>query len=496
MIVEIALLTGRYHATPWGRHVNEAVPEWPPSPFRLLRALLDAWYRKCPDIPAEVVERALKAMSSPPLFCLPPARASHTRSYLAQNSDDLTNKKLVFDGFAVVDRASRILVGWPGMEMDAVARRAISDLCASIGYLGRSESWVEARLLPDASVDWNCRPVTGDVIPPGKETTTVAGVVSPTVFGAVPVEVPARGKGKARQLAWFEALTWGSAEAQAATMNRPPAMEPLLYLRDADALNARSPTSSARAARRVEVVRFTVDGKVRAPLTDAIWIAERVRRNLMGSLKRILGHDRLPALFSGKAPDGRPAEGHPHLSILPLDADADGYVDSLIVSSPRALTADEQLAIDALGTVRRPNGHPLIFTPVRYATREQGLVATMVAVSHTPFAPTRHRRAKRDVDLCRWVTAEVRLECKRRGLPSPIEVQLVSPPSSSKRRARWLDFRRSRKGDAPRMAYGVRAVFAQPVRAPFSLGYGSHFGLGCFVAEAVDATRRSDPAVR
>ena len=31
---------GRYHATPWGHHVNEGLIEWPPSPWRLLRALI------------------------------------------------------------------------------------------------------------------------------------------------------------------------------------------------------------------------------------------------------------------------------------------------------------------------------------------------------------------------------------------------------------------------------------------------------------------------
>ena len=30
----------RYHATPWGAPVNEAQVEWPPSPWRVCRALL------------------------------------------------------------------------------------------------------------------------------------------------------------------------------------------------------------------------------------------------------------------------------------------------------------------------------------------------------------------------------------------------------------------------------------------------------------------------
>jgi CRISPR-associated protein Csb2 len=53
LVVELRFLTGRYHATPWGRNVNEGATEWPPSPYRLVRALYDAWKRKRPDWPAE-----------------------------------------------------------------------------------------------------------------------------------------------------------------------------------------------------------------------------------------------------------------------------------------------------------------------------------------------------------------------------------------------------------------------------------------------------------
>jgi len=37
---------GRYHATPWGHQVNEGLVEWPPSPWRLLRALLSCGYTR------------------------------------------------------------------------------------------------------------------------------------------------------------------------------------------------------------------------------------------------------------------------------------------------------------------------------------------------------------------------------------------------------------------------------------------------------------------
>ena len=51
---------GRYHATPWDRSVNEGATEWPPSPWRLLRALVATWYTRWPDLPAPVLDGAAR----------------------------------------------------------------------------------------------------------------------------------------------------------------------------------------------------------------------------------------------------------------------------------------------------------------------------------------------------------------------------------------------------------------------------------------------------
>ena len=61
-VLELRFPAGRYHATPWGRHVNEGAVEWPPSPWRIVRALIATWYLKARDIPEatirSLVERA------------------------------------------------------------------------------------------------------------------------------------------------------------------------------------------------------------------------------------------------------------------------------------------------------------------------------------------------------------------------------------------------------------------------------------------------------
>lgn len=482
MIIELTLLTGRFHATPWGRHVNEAVPEWPPAPFRIMRALLDVWYRKHDDLPRDVVERVLRALSSPPVFRLPRARASHTRSYLSQNGIDPTDKKLVFDGFALVDRGSKIEIGWPGVSLDPAAMDAAERLFGSLNYLGRSESWVTARLLDDRPMEWNCVPLRDGTVPSGKEVVSVAGVVPPDVFDSRGFELPAKGKAKARRLAWLEALSWGSAETIEHTMNRPPALEPTFYVRDADALDARPRPVSRHSTRAVEVVRFAVDARVRAPITDALRVGEQVRRNLMGALRRVLGHDELSPTFTGKNEEGEPVRGHIHASILPLDENGDGFIDTVVVTSPHPFSVAEQRAIDRLAPVRRRDGHLLVLTPVRYGTRDELMVQARRVTSHTPFAPYRHWRAKRDSEEDTWLANQFALECRERGLPPPVSVKRVPPPTTTLRRARWLDFKRARKNDAPQPAYGLEACFSEPVRAPFSLGYASHYGLGTFLA--------------
>src|SRR6516162_8765742 len=98
---------GRYHATPWGRHVNEGVPEWPPSPWRILRALIATWRRKCPDLRESAVRRLLEQLLDPPQSHLPPARVAHPRHYMPLGKKSplelpVAPTALVFDTFVAV----------------------------------------------------------------------------------------------------------------------------------------------------------------------------------------------------------------------------------------------------------------------------------------------------------------------------------------------------------------------------------------------------------
>jgi hypothetical protein len=60
----------------------------------------------------------------------------------------------------------------------------------------------------------------------------------------------------------------------------------------------------------------------------------------------------------------------------------------------------------------------------------------------------------------------------------------ITPLEKSTGLFEWIEFRRNRKDDAPQPGYGFQIEFAEPVAAPFSLGYGCHFGLGQFDVES------------
>ena len=79
-VLELRFPAGRYHATPWGRHVNEGAVEWPPTPWRIVRALIATWYLKAREIPTATLRSLVSALSQPPTFRLPPASTSHTRT--------------------------------------------------------------------------------------------------------------------------------------------------------------------------------------------------------------------------------------------------------------------------------------------------------------------------------------------------------------------------------------------------------------------------------
>src|SRR5207248_963741 len=59
-----------------------------------------------------------------------------------------------------------MIVQWPGVDLTDETRAALARLLSGLTYLGRAESWCDARLLPEpASFQPNCVPATDGGVP-------------------------------------------------------------------------------------------------------------------------------------------------------------------------------------------------------------------------------------------------------------------------------------------------------------------------------------------
>jgi len=310
VLIELTFPAGRYHATAWGRHVNEGVPEWPPSPYRLVRALYDAWKRKRPELEGTRVEAVLSAVSSgPPLYRLPEATVSHTRSFLSKNEEDPQSKTLIFDGFVVLSPRSTVLMGWPETVVDPQTAEDLDELLSVLNYLGRSESWIQARLVRGvSSVEWNCFPETHAGAPNEMEIVPVAMPIPRNDYR--PVEV---GRGPARrQLGWMDALATGTDVILKSGLSHPPAMRYMDYLRPTGCFEPSVAAGPKRNQAATHSVLYAFDSKVLPQVTETIVIAEQVRRGLMSRHKELVGERSISFKFSGKSPEGEPIHGHQH----------------------------------------------------------------------------------------------------------------------------------------------------------------------------------------
>ncbi len=419
VVIELRFLTGRFHATPWGRNVNEGVPEWPPSLYRLLRALYDAWKRKRPDWPEGRVRPIFEALAKEsPRFHLPPARAAHTRAFLSENQQDVSKRQKVFDPFVVLSPAEPVVVGWPQSSLTVDATSDLGELLGLINYLGRSESWVEARLRPNADgMSWNCEPAWASAKGEESELVPVSCAVSPEAYSARPYEISVKGARK-RPVDWLSALSWSTSDLLQSRVSEPPAFRYVTYLRPVRCFDPSPAPRSGGCERPITVVLFALEGKVHPLVTETLEIAERVRRKLMGIHKRLVGDPtRVSPKLSGKDPQGQRLIGHRHAFILPLDRDGDGRLDHLLVTCKEPFERDERRTLDRLDSIWQRQGRPdLRCIPIFWGDLAQLWARESVVRSVTPFVPPRHYRRGRG-DFARWLAGEVRREAAHHGLP-------------------------------------------------------------------------------
>lgn len=492
---------GRYHATPWGRHVNEADMEWPPAPWRILRALVATYHRKgwAERFGAATLQGLLEALASElPVYRIPPAVRAHSRHYMPQGrlgKDGRPDTSLVFDGFARLDPEAELVACWP-ITLEDPARELLAALLPELGYLGRAESWVEGRLLDDWDEAPNCRPSdvsldvqTGEALEPVRLLAPIPPAeYAPwreTIVAQHGLDVRKLKKLQRQILATLPETFVGTlyaetADLQAAGWSLPPGARYVTYQRPLESFGAvPSRRSRIRQIPEVDTVRLALSGRPLPRIEEAVRIGELVRLAAISRAAALFGDKQIPPELSGHdlPRDG----GHRHAFFLP-ESDRQGRIDHVLVHAPGGLSTEALRALDGIARIWEDAGAEWQVLFEAYGPLD--------AFGHCPYAGASAQWESATPYLHPWhrkkhltVEDQIRRECRARALPEPLIERLPTIPVKGRNR-RPVHFRRFRnkRGLTQPDTSGSfwRLTFPEPVQGPVALGFGCHFGLGLF----------------
>jgi CRISPR-associated protein Csb2 len=485
---------GRYHATPWGHHVNEGLVEWPPSPWRIVRALLATGYTKLgwDQVPGEMRALVDALAATLPTYRLPSATVGHTRHYMPIKGGKrgVPKTNLVIDAFVRPHGALGVM--W-SVEIDQPQRGLLSALLDRLGYLGRAESRVRARLVSPHALPAG-RDVCDERRDPDDDPIRLLAPLPGAMYEAW---------GRDRQDApdWLAALQIDTITLQREQWSAPPGSREVVYWRPSGALSPRSP---GRAGRGGAV--FLADTALFALATDrkhdllplmerALPMMELFRRALLSKL----GDQHFCPELTGKDQEGRPLRAdhrHSHFIPLSLDARNRGRIDHILVHASMGFGPDAQDALRRLRKTWAKGVDDIAVTLVGLGrlssfraiggSRVPELGRSTIWESRTPFIPARFLKSRGKDSL----DGQVRAELRHRGLPDLVAAPLITLPTDQNEsglQARWFrHFVRTRQSSRapgpPPGLFRLTLNFDRPVEGPLCLGWGCHFGLGLFVS--------------
>jgi len=485
LVIEQFFPRGRFHATRWRENpFADTFGEWPPSPWRLIRALAARWFqysRETGDRDEGMVEHILRTLAAErPQYYLPPSAlkgatlkqyqpiSEHSWSDPSAGSGAVKRAKTTLfpDAFFVVNPRQPVIWQWPGIKFADQERELLAQLLARITYFGRSESISHLRL-SNRKEEPNCLAVP-------------RGGNAPVLCFAEGLELN------------VEALLGDSGKGLLESAPVPPGTEWVFYQRPEP-----EPMLTKVALPKDEPapwVQFALGGHVlpRTPL----WI--KVTERFRGRVLREFGGDtESRRLLSGKAPEGQPLRGpHEHAFYL-LWPDEDAENPSRLIVWRKG-ERFEQGELEAMMLAARK--------PIPWTNEKEGWTAQLVPLpramalpkqfrakarvweSVTPFVPPRNRHVRRRNGKSRPDEAPEaacgKLIEKMWGVrPAQVgRIRTDAPWIKLHETAAMREDRRTGRRRTPHTGpgYYLRVTFPQEFQGPLIVGDSAHFGLGVF----------------
>lgn len=544
-IVSIEFTARRYHATPWDAHANEGRVEWPPCPWRLLRAWIAVGYNKLDwsDKPPEVAASLINKLAAcNPEYSLPHATEAHTRHYMPNGKFARRNNKptviedkdKVFDSFIrLTNAAERLLIRYD-VDLEQGEQDVLSQLVSGLSYLGRAESWVDATLLDEGDehisgvTKW-CGLAVGEqkrrvrLLAPVANDEYEAWRASEAEAAADAAEARARvaadkadnkftpaaqNKTRAKAEAPFPAslidsLQQDNSKWQSEGWPRPPGSRWTDYELPDDVFSRKPLTTLSQSPtfQRPEAILLSIDGEgergtLRPRMRRALPLMELLHSESIRHAAKLLGH--VPAELTGKTAGGTPARGdHTHVHWLPLAMTKPDTIDHVLVYAPGGFSKDALQAVSAIRWAYAKGIRALSINMVgrgSIADMHEQLTRTTlnnpaalaVIGTSTTWESTTPMVLRKYLHRRGKKTPEgqIREELLERGIEGLESVDIWSSQEAVERKLKGFVLRRKPSKAQPpfERSWGVTLRFNEQVAGPITLGYGSHFGLGMFRA--------------
>lgn len=490
-VIEVQLLSGRYHAHVWGEsQFGMAGPEWPPSPWRLLRALAAAWFCTHPRPSLESDrDRLLETLGragSPELW-LPRTSFQELRFYQPVRLG-ASDRVLHHDHFAVPEGGRFWFRFVVGLDDDQCA--LLDSLLARIRYFGRSESRVLVRRVAACSdVPHGVYRVLARNHAASRSEIIYRRVLGTAIdFGAVHLWSAQEGE-------HGETVGGHPPHLVDALLSKkrplPVGARWIEYALPAQALvheiRPRAPSPESVAAKKVAKIRFRLSRRIPIPLRQLVAVARAFREAVVRLHRRISpAYD--SRTLTGRESDGTVARGNDHAYYLPRFRTTEPTIDELVVRIPT--TTLTRAEVDALLSVHRirTGGGKYAITVV--AEKEEPLIAVPTPAkgwrSTTPFLPPlRHRRGRDTTSVEEQAARCAERRCGRR----PIRVKRVAGPGAAGSTTSLFAHEygrdnQNRSGRSWRLTrragFWLELTFDELVTLDVPIGADAHFGAGQF----------------
>ena len=464
LTLEFKFLAGQYHATKWGHNVNEGIIDWPPSPWRIMRAIISSWKIYLEDIENSEMEPILSEMCRSKIsFKLPNAIQSHTRHYMPIKGES----EKIIDSFMIINKDECLYAHWHALNLEKGQKETLEKIVNKIKYLGRAESWCSVQIVSQ-DIKPNCIPLEDCIDLKHQE---IVSVIVPATDASI------------------SDLCTSTKDIYDEKRSQPNGSRFIQYVRPLDELaNIQDVTRVENS--EVGVVRYTIVGKIRPKITETIHVGDFVKRVVM-SVYGKRNNGEVSITFSGKDSDRKKLSGHMHAYYLPTDEDEDGVLDHLTIIAKNPFNRKELDALNIMDAVRYENRwFNLIYQAHGKTTNFVNIPILETAKkweSATPFVLNRHMKLRGRGSNKRLLDGpedQLRSEiAKRFGDKVKIRnVKINDAKSKMRSGISPIQFKRWRKSRLPGFgAYNVQIEFKEEMQGPLSFGHGSHFGLGLFV---------------